>query len=89
LRYSHSKKTASEILEDIFAPTHKKFIVADHCALMGILVGYGRNNAIAFANRSYVQQLGGLRLSDYHYILDVVLDAGCVTIQSGTNEQEN
>jgi len=90
LKYSPYQMSASAILEELFSPTsNKKSIIAENSLLLGIMLGYGRNNAIAFFNRRYIQQLRSFRLSNWHYPLDGVMDAGCMMIQNGTNEREN
>jgi|GEM_PF-5556274 len=56
---------------------------------MGILLGYGRHNALAFANYSRVQQLERLYIPEESRALDDVFELGCMGIQNGTNQEEN
>jgi len=57
--------------------------------LLGILLGYGRNNALAFTQKSYVQSLEKFELDNSYQLLNLILNPGFVSIQNGTNEEEN
>jgi hypothetical protein len=87
-KYSNSNQTADEFLEEICCPKNKEYVVCYNSILLGILLGYGRNNAIAFSKRNYIQKLEPFRLYD-HDDLNAFMNPGFIAINNGTNEEEN
>ncbi len=87
-KYSNSKQTAAEFLEEVCCPKDKDYMIRYNTALLGILLGYGRNNSLAFAKRSYVQKLERFKLYNTNDSLNVFMNPGFFIINNGTNEEE-
>jgi len=82
-----AQKTADEFLEELCAPLKIDYISCKNTIILGILLGYGRNNAIAFKN-SYLQKLVPLD-TEWNRYLDPFLKPSCMVINDGSNEMEN
>jgi hypothetical protein len=85
-KYLKTQETPEEILNKICHPKDKEEYIFKHTALLGILYGYGRNNSIAFANRSYIQKLEPCTRNEF---ISPILGYGFIIINNGTNEEEN
>lgn len=87
----HSKPslTSERLLEKICRPTDEDYLIGKKCILWGILLGYGRNNAIAFSNKSYMQKLQNYHPYQASDAFDPYLNPGFMIIKNGTNEREN
>ncbi|CUI16876.1 hypothetical protein PNK_1259 [Candidatus Protochlamydia naegleriophila] len=57
--------------------------------LLGILLGYGRNNSLAFSKTNYVQKLEPFELYETNNSLNFFMNPGFIMINNGTNENEN
>lgn len=88
-KYSNSKQTALEFLEEVCFPKDKEYMIRYNTVLLGILLGYGKNNSLAFAKRSYVQKLEGFKLYNTNDSLNAFMNPGFFIINNGTNEEEN
>lgn len=88
-KYSNSKQTAAKFLEEICCPRDKEYMIRYNITLLGILLGYGRNNSLAFAKRSYVQKLESFKLYKTNDSLNAFMNPGFIIINNGTNENEN
>lgn len=88
-KHLNSDESVEEILEKICRPTDEDYLVGKNCILLGILLGYGRNNAIAFSNKSYIQRLESYHTYEASNPLDAFLNPGLMIIQNGTNDKEN
>jgi hypothetical protein len=91
-KYSHSKQTAIEFLNDVCFPKdkNKEYLGYYNEILLGILLGYGRNNAIAFSNKNgLIQQLEGFIPENFIYGISAFIPPGLMIINNGTNEEEN
>ncbi|WP_059359499.1 hypothetical protein [Parachlamydia acanthamoebae] len=86
---SNSNLTANNFLEDLCHPKRIEYISARNPILLGILLGFGRNNAIAFTNRSPIQKLVPLHFSEWNRYLSTYLIPGCMVIDHKSNEKEN
>lgn len=88
-KYSSLIMTSEEFLEEICNPKNKEYAVGNNPILLGILLGYGRNNAIAFTKKSFIQKLEAFKLypSDDH--LNEFINPGFMIINNGTNQSEN
>ena len=80
--------TEADVLNYICDGSPKKCIIAPNQILLGILLGFGKNNSIAFANASHIQKLEGFKLYDYDDSLNEYLNPGFMVINNGTNDQE-
>lgn len=85
-KYLNTSETPKEILDKICYPKGNEEYLFKHTALLGILYGYGRNNSIAFASRSYIQKLEPYTKNEF---ISPILGYGFITINNGTNEEEN
>lgn len=81
--------TTEEILEEICRPNKEDYLIGKNCILLGILLGYGRNNAVAFGNKSYIQRLEFFNPYNAAEAFDPFLNPGLMVIRNGTNEREN
>lgn len=88
-QYSNSKQIAAEFLEDVCCPKDKDYMIRYNKTLLGILLGYGRNNSLAFVKRSYVQKLENFKLYNTNEALNRFMSPGFFIINDGTNEEEN
>jgi hypothetical protein len=82
------QKTAEEFLDELCAPKIIDYMGCHNTIILGILLGYGRNNAIAFKN-CYMQKLEPLDGEPWNRYLDPFLKPGCMVINDGSNEKEN
>ena len=85
-KYLKTKENSKEILDKICYPKHNTEYIFNNIALLGILYGYGRNNSIAFANRSYIQKLEPYTKNEF---ISPILPYGFIMINNGTNDKEN
>lgn len=83
----YSREPSDNILDEICTQDNEK--IFKNRILLGILLGYGRNNAIAYSNGSFFQKLEGIELYDGNLSLQSVLNPGFFIIKNGTNEEEN
>lgn len=89
-KYSNSNQTANEFLLEICNPKGgREYMIRYNTALLGILLGYGRNNSIAFSKKSYLQKLEGFRLYNANESLNAFMNPGFLIINNKTNEEEN
>lgn len=88
-KYSNSKQTALEFLEEVCCPKDKEYLICYNITLLGILLGYGRNNSLAFTKRNYVQKLEPFELYETNNSLNAFMNPGFIMINNGTNENEN
>jgi len=88
-KYSYTNQTAAEFLEELCYPKDKDYMICYDTTLLGILLGYGRNNSLAFAKRSYVQKLENFKLYNTNDSLNDFMNPGFFIINNGTNEEEN
>lgn len=88
-KYSNSKQTALEFLEEVCFPKDKEYMIRYNITLLGILLGYGRNNSLAFSKRNYVQKLEPFELYETNNSLNSFMNPGFIMINNGTNENEN
>ncbi|WP_284452944.1 hypothetical protein [Parachlamydia acanthamoebae] len=88
-KYLDRTKSADEFLEELCNPKKNDYMLNPHTTILGILLGYGRNNAIAFSNKSCIQKLEPLDLAEQNICLRPFLLPGCLIINNGTNEKEN
>ncbi|WP_228840682.1 hypothetical protein [Candidatus Protochlamydia phocaeensis] len=90
-RYAKRNIVVDEVLQEICSPKdkNKDYLIKQHITLLGILLGYGRNNALAFTQKSYIQNLKKFDIDNSHQSLNLILNPGFVSIQNGTNEEEN
>jgi hypothetical protein len=88
-KYSNSNYTAQEFLDEVCYPKDKEYLGYYNDVLLGILLGYGRNNAIAFSNNSFIQKLERFSPENFISGISSCLPAGFIIINNGTNEKEN
>lgn len=88
-KYSHTDQTAIGFLEEVCYPKDKDYMICYHTALLGILLGYGRNNSLAFAKRNYIQKLENFKLYNTNDSLNAFMNPGFFIINNGTNEEES
>jgi hypothetical protein len=89
-KFTSSKHTKKEFLDEVCYPKDKDYINFHYGTLLGILLGYGRNNAIAFSNKIYIQKLDSfLPKENFLYGLSAFFPPGFAIINNGTNEKEN
>ena len=84
-----SQMTVKEIFNKICNPTDKEPLINNDITLTGILLGYGRNNSIAFGRRSFIQNLEPVIIGNDKFNPEAVINIGFMCIQNGTNELEN
>lgn len=61
----------------------------DQTTLLGLLLGFGRNNAIAFKHHYGVKKLKCFELEKGDLGLNLITNPGFMIIDDGTNEKEN
>lgn len=88
-KYSYTDQTAAEFLEEICWPKDKDYMIRYNTVLLGILLGYGRHNSLAFAKRSYIQKLESFKLYNANDSLNTFMNPGFFIINNGTNKKEN
>lgn len=88
-KYWGSGFSADDILNHICDHSKKRCIIAPNQTLLGILLGFGKYNSVAFANASLIQKLEGFKLYDSDDSLNEYLNPGFLMINNGTNDQEN
>lgn len=88
-KYSHSNQSAAEFLEEVCYPKDKDYMIRYNTTLLGILLGYGRNNSLAFSKRSYIQKLENFKLYSANDSLNAFINPGFFIINNSTNEEEN
>ncbi|MBA3722533.1 MAG: hypothetical protein H0W88_09055 [Parachlamydiaceae bacterium] len=88
-RYSNPSESLDYFLKQVCQPTDQDYFIKSNIILLGILLGYGRNNSLAFAQRGYLQNLKKFCLYGNSNCLNVIHDPGFISIQNGTNEIEN
>lgn len=87
-KYSNTQ-TIDEILAEICFPKNGEYLFKHNMMLLGILLGYGRNNAIAFEQHRLIKKLKPLNLEDGDLDLNFFSNPGLMIISDGTNEEEN
>lgn len=88
-KYTNSKQTAQEFLNEVCFPKDKEYLGYYNESLLGILLGYGRNNAVAFFNKGFIQKLEEFSTENYVLGVSRFIHPGFVIINNGTNEEEN
>lgn len=90
-KYTKLTLSADDFLQEVCLPKdkNKDYLIKYNTALLGILLGYGRNNSLAFTQKSYVQNLKKFEIDNSHQPLNLILNPGFASIQNGTNEREN
>lgn len=88
-KYSNTKQTSAEFLQEVCYPKEREYMIRYNLILLGILLGYGRNNSLAFSKRSYVQKLESFKLYNTNDSLNAFMNPGFFMINNGTNEEEN
>lgn len=88
-KYANTEQTAIEFLEDVCIPKDKDYMIQYNTALLGILLGYGKNNALAFSEKMYFQKLEGFKLYNSSDIFNEFINPGFKIINNGTNDLEN
>lgn len=88
-KYTNTNQNVTEFLQEVICPKDKDYMIRYHTTLLGILLGYGRNNSIAFTKKHYFQKLEGFKLYNSDDSLNAIMNPGFVIINNGTNEEEN
>jgi hypothetical protein len=88
-KYTHSKQISTEFLKEVCYPKDRDYLIQYNRALLGILLGFGRNNSLAFTKRNYLQKLENFKLYNTNDSLNSVMNPGFLVVANGTNEEEN
>jgi hypothetical protein len=88
-KFSKKAFTVQELLDEICCPKGKDYLINYNIALLGVLLGYGRNNALAFSQKGNIQILKIFELDKSYQLFNVIFNPGFMSIQNGTNEEEN
>jgi hypothetical protein len=90
-KYSAVQLTSNDFLEKICYPANiaDDYLIKYNTVLLGILLGYGRNNSLSFSQNSYIQQLEKFNFDHSCQILNKIKSPRFISIQNGTNEEEN
>ncbi len=90
-KLTSSSKSAEEFLSEVCFPSdvNKDYLIKRNITLLGILLGYGRNNAMAFEHKCYFLNLKKFELDNSYQPLGSILNPGFVCIENGTNDKEN
>lgn len=88
-KYSGLEQTVGSVLDQVCTPIAQEYMISFNQALLGILLGFGRNNSVAFSNRSLIQKLEVCELWHYDNSLIEYATPGFILINNGTNENEN
>lgn len=90
-KLTNSSKSAKEFLCEVCFPAdvNKDYLIKRNITLLGILLGYGRNNAMAFEHKCYFLNLKRFELDNSYQPLCSILNPGFVCIENGTNDKEN
>lgn len=90
-KLTSSSKSADEYLDEVCFPfdENKDYLIKRNITLLGILLGYGRNNAMAFEHKCYFLNLKRFELDDSYQPLGSILNPGFVCIENGQNDKEN
>jgi hypothetical protein len=86
---SNPDQTANDFLKEVCNPLEREYLILFNTKLLGILLGYGRNNSIAFSSKSYFLKLEGFKLYDANNDLSEFMNPGFFVINNGMNEVEN
>ncbi|WP_052354762.1 hypothetical protein [Candidatus Protochlamydia sp. R18] len=75
-KHSNSNQNAAEFLKEVCCPKDRDYMIRYNITLLGILLGYGRNNSIAFSKRGYLQKLEGFQLYNANQSLNAFVNPG-------------
>lgn len=87
-KFFDASLSSDEILKNICNPKEKEYLMKNHI-LLGILYGFGRNNAIGFLGRKHVEKLGNFIPHPHNIYIQGFLDPNFFIINDGTNSVEN
>ncbi len=85
---TNSQRSSDEFFQEICFPKGEDLFIANNTVLMGILFGYGRNNAVAFANRHCFRKLETFQFQESGQ-LSRIFDIGFMTLSDKSNGSEN
>ena len=87
-KFSNSSQTAIEFLEEVCYPKDKEYMIRHNMVLLGILLGFGRNNSLAFYER-HIQKLEGFKLYNTDDSLNAFMNPGFFIVNNNANKMEN
>ena len=88
-KLSSPNLSAEEFLAEICQPKNKEYMIRSNVTLLGILLGYGRNNAMAFDKKKGIVKMNPFNSNYIDRSLVKQLEPNFMALSNKTNYREN